>query len=251
MDTGQLLDFCCEMGRQLTINGAEIYRVEDSLERILRAYGYQSAEVFAIPSFIIITVHSETEGCTRSVRIHSLSNNMNRLYELNNLCRNVCRETPSITKAQELLDKVLHMPVYSTWISYLGYGGAALFFTLFWGGTFLDAGIAFGCGVVTRFIVRSLQRLRANVFFLNVISSILIAFIPLLLSQLGISNNSDKVIIGTIMILVPGIAITNAMRDVLAGDFLTAIIRLAEVLIVAVAIATGIAIAIGAISLIF
>ena len=46
------------------------------------------------------------------------------------------------------------------------------------------------------------------------------------------------------MLLVPGIAITNVMRDVLAGDFLTALTRFAEVLIVGMAITVGVAMAI-------
>ena len=44
------------------------------------------------------------------------------------------------------------------------------------------------------------------------------------------------------MLLVPGIAITNVMRDVLAGDFLTALTKFAEVLIISMALAVGIAI---------
>jgi len=43
-------------------------------------------------------------------------------------------------------------------------------------------------------------------------------------------------------VLVPGVAITNAMRDVLAGDFVTALTTCAEVAIVSAAIAVGIAI---------
>ena len=49
------------------------------------------------------------------------------------------------------------------------------------------------------------------------------------------------------MLLVPGIAITNVIRDVLAGDFLTAVTRLAEVLIVGFGIAVGVALAITAV----
>ena len=45
----QLLNFSCELGRQLLQNGAEIYRVEDSIQRLLTAYGYARAEIFAIP----------------------------------------------------------------------------------------------------------------------------------------------------------------------------------------------------------
>jgi len=46
------------------------------------------------------------------------------------------------------------------------------------------------------------------------------------------------------MLLVPGVAITNVMRDVLTADFLTAVARLTEVLLISVAIAMGVAIAI-------
>ena len=67
---------------------------------------------------------------------------------------------------------------------------------------------------------------------------------PLLLSWAGAPVNVDKMIIGTIMLLVPGIAITNVMRDVLVGDFLTALTRFAEVLIVGMAITVGVAMAI-------
>ena len=38
-DPDQLLNFSCELGRQLLQNGAEIYRVEDSIQRLLTAYG--------------------------------------------------------------------------------------------------------------------------------------------------------------------------------------------------------------------
>ena len=41
-------------------------------------------------------------------------------------------------------------------------------------------------------------------------------------------------------------AITNVMRDVIAGDFLTAVTKFAEVMIVAMAIAIGIALPVGA-----
>ena len=38
METEALLNFSCEMGRQLLQNGAEIYRVEESIRRLLAAY---------------------------------------------------------------------------------------------------------------------------------------------------------------------------------------------------------------------
>ena len=41
------------------------------------------------------------------------------------------------------------------------------------------------------------------------------------------------------MLLVPGLAITNAIRDTVAGDFLSGLSRAAEAFLIAVAIAVG------------
>ena len=42
------------------------------------------------------------------------------------------------------------------------------------------------------------------------------------------------------MLLVPGLAITNAIRDTVAGDYVSGVARALEAVIVAVAIAAGI-----------
>jgi uncharacterized membrane protein YjjP (DUF1212 family) len=47
------------------------------------------------------------------------------------------------------------------------------------------------------------------------------------------------VTIGVLMLLVPGAALTNAMREIMAGDILSGISRIAEVLLLASAIALG------------
>lgn len=41
------------------------------------------------------------------------------------------------------------------------------------------------------------------------------------------------------MLLVPGIIITNAVRDIIAGDYLAGITRGSEAFLIAVAIAVG------------
>lgn len=61
----------------------------------------------------------------------------------------------------------------------------------------------------------------------------------------------DMIIIGTIMLLVPGVAIANVMRDVLAGDTLTALTKFTEVLIIGLGIAIGIAIPMSLLKLLF
>ena len=62
--------------------------------------------------------------------------------------------------------------------------------------------------------------------------------------RLGLAQNSDKIIIGTLMILVPGLALTNCIRDILAGDLMSGVAKIAEVFLIGVFIALGAAIAV-------
>ena len=248
-DREALLDFSSEMGRELMRNGAEIYRVEESVERLLRAYGCRETEVFAIPSCIIVNIREDGKNYTKAARIKSCANNLRRLEKLNALCRSICRDTPSMEDNRRRMDAVMGEPCYPAWVSYLAHGFVASFFTLFWGGGPLDAVVAFPCGLIVRWVVTAMKGLRANVFFTNLLAGMLCSLPPLLLERMTAGLKPDQIIIGTIMLLVPGIAITNVMRDVLAEDFLTALTRLAEVLIVAVGIAAGVAMAITAVRL--
>jgi len=100
LETEKLLNFSCEMGRQLLQNGAEIYRVEESIRHLLTAYGYEQIEVFAIPAFIALSIQVEEHNFTKTVRIRSVSNNLRKLDLLNALCRDI--PTKQAEKAQKL-----------------------------------------------------------------------------------------------------------------------------------------------------
>ena len=243
------LNFTCELARQLLRNGAEMYRVEESARRVLKAYGYDRTEVFAIPSSIIITIDDQGYNHTKSVRIYSSSNNLDKLERLNELCRQVCRTKPELREARNELNRVLAFPNYSPLVSFLGFAVVAFFFTLVWGGTFLDAFVAMFCGLIVKYVLVFMARTQTSVFFVNVCASMVMVMVPMILELLHVPIHPDMIIIGTIMLLVPGIAITNMMRDILVGDFLTAISKLAEIVIVSIAIAIGIAVPYGILQL--
>ena len=85
-----LLDFTCELGILLLRNGAEIYRVEESVQRVLEIYGMSGINVFAIPSLILINFSADGHNYSKSVRVRGTINNMERLNRLNALCRDIC-----------------------------------------------------------------------------------------------------------------------------------------------------------------
>ena len=75
--------------------------------------------------------------------------------------------------------------------------------------------------------------------FNNVVSSAVLTLLTFLFVKIGFGNETSKIIIGGIMLLIPGVALTNSIRDVISGDIVSGMLRFAEAMIIALAIAAG------------
>ena len=114
MNNDELLEITTEIGWRLLQSGAEIYRVEESIRRMLEAYGFPEAEVFSIPSCIIVTINDETgHALTRLKRNRSSGLDFDRIDQLNNLCRHICAETPELPVIQQKLAAIMNKKDYS------------------------------------------------------------------------------------------------------------------------------------------
>ena len=70
MDSDKLMNLAVSLGCLLAESGAEISRVEESVYRLLNAYGGEGAQVFAIPSCLIVSLQGEgNRSVTRMSRI--------------------------------------------------------------------------------------------------------------------------------------------------------------------------------------
>ena len=122
----------------------------------------------------------------------------------------------------------------------MGYGLAPAFFTLLFGGHFLDGLCAFVCGLAVGICLLYGGRfIGSNSFFRTVVCSTVGSLLSLLLVRLGFGYDVDTVTIGVLMVLVPGVALTNAMREIMAGDIISGLSRTADAILVASAIALG------------
>ena len=94
MEYDDLLNMGTELGYQLMFSGAEIYRVEESVYRLLTAYGLQP-QVFAIPNCLIVSLNTpQGHPITQMRRIPSHGTDIELLERCNDLCRRLCREVP-------------------------------------------------------------------------------------------------------------------------------------------------------------
>lgn len=244
MDYNKLLDFTVDLGYELSMCGAETYRVEESITHIFAAYGIQ-AEVFAIPNNLIVSIiRPDGKPTTRMRRIGFHGNDLDSLERFSDLGRQICRETPDADTAAQLLEETIRgKRFHSLPLTLLGYFLGAAGFALFFGGRLADALSSGISAIVVCMISRFMSKYKVNTFFSTLLASIPLAFIPYFFGAVGLSSNPNAAIIGAVMVLVPGLLFINAIRDIIFGDINSGINRIIQVLMIAVAIACGTAVA--------
>lgn len=240
MDYYLLLDMAAELGYRLAMCGAETFRVEESINRVMQAYGIQ-AETFAIPNCLHISIETDKgKPMTRMRRIGHHGNDLDAVEKYSNLSRRICKEKPDPEIALEWLQQTeTSRRYYPLLIHLLGNILGACGFSILFGGSMIDCLCAGICGLAVGIVNHISEQLHANHFFRIIASSFISAFIAYLAGSFSIANNADTVIIGALMILVPGLLFTNALRDIIYGDTNSGINRIVHVFLIAAAIALG------------
>ena len=240
MNYSALLDLATDLGYELAMCGAETFRIEESINRILQTYGVTS-EVFAIPNCLIVSIETpEGKLMTRMRRIGYHGNDLDGVECFNAISRAICNRKPSMEEAREWLNSDhLIRRSYSLPVYFLGNILGAFGFAFFFGGDLNDALLAGICGLVMGLVGRFMGTMKTNPFFKTITSSFILALIAYSMAGLGLTHNVDTVVIGALMILVPGLLFTNAMRDIIYGDTNSGVNRIVQVLLIAMAIALG------------
>lgn len=240
MDYNTLLDLVADLGYRLAMNGAETFRVEESINLITKAYGVES-EVFAIPNCLIVSIETDIgKPMTRMRRIGYHGNNLDSVERFSNLSRRICAERPEPQIAYEWMRQVDASQIrYSNVFNLIGSFLAAYGFAILFGSSFWDCLWSGVCGVLVGSLSILLDKSHANQFFRIIISAFIMSLTAYVFAGVGIVSNADTVIIGALMLLVPGLLFTNAMRDIIYGDTNSGINRVVQVFLIAAAIALG------------
>ncbi len=240
MEWNQLISCALDIGEQMHIAGAEIYRVEDCICRICRAYGALDVEVFTITSSIVLTVQSpDGASWTQTCRISRSQNDLHRLDALNRLSREMCQTRPDYETVQAKLQAIQEEPRYPSWLDFVFYAIIAGGFTAFVGGSWQDTLVSMAIGVGQQLVVRITTFLGFNQVFSCLLASFYMSSAAILISGLSPVFTAGMIIIGNIMPLIPGISFTVSLRDMISGDTMSGILRFMEACIIALAIAAG------------
>ncbi|MBQ0079480.1 MAG: threonine/serine exporter family protein [Eubacterium sp.] len=229
-------------GEIMMKNGAEIYRVEDTIVRMCSACGIKSTEVFSTPTGIFISIDpgdDSQEAQTYIKRMRGLTTDMGKISLVNNFSRRFTSDDTSVEEAMAILRKIDGKRTYHTQIRIMAAALVAMCFCVIFGGGFPDALIACVAGGASYTISAYLSKYEINYFIHGFLCCAAASIIALLLCGVVPNTSYQPIIIGTLMIYVPGVAITNSIRDFLSGDMLSGLARMADAVITAASLAAG------------
>lgn len=233
-----LLQLFLDIGEKMMGSGAEVNRIEDTLQRLGRAYGVVRMNVFVITSSIVVTMELENgEKVTQTRRIQGSGTNFTRLEKINELSRRCCASPMSPEELKVEIDK-LDKGIDKR-LLYIGSAVAAGSHAVFFGGTIQDGIVAALFGLLICYLQIKLPSICQNNMIFNLTASFLTGIGICAVSKILPFVHMDKIMIGDIMLLIPGIAMTNSVRDILIGDTISGIMRLIESLLWAAALACG------------
>jgi len=177
-------------------------------------------------------------------RIKGAEINLERISLVNTFSRVFTTTDLSIEDGLGQLRKINSAPRFRFPLRIFGAVLVGVFFCPIFGGSTWDMVIAGVISGITYVISWGIAKLNINDFIRIFISCIAAAGMVLAAAAMGLSDSISPVVVAATTIFLPGVAITNAARDLLSGDMLAGVARLAEASITAVAIAGGVGIGI-------
>lgn len=239
--TKEILALAVEIGDALLRNGAEVYRVEDTVMHILDAYEVEDYDVYVLSNGIFASANEDKDDACSMIRHIPLGKtHLGRVSALNQLSREICSHECSLSDAWIRLEDAKSIPYNADHIQifFCGLGCGCL--TYLYGGNPTDAISAFVIGLLLQILLLYMNKHKASKFSVNIVGSAFVTTLALAVYSLGMPIRYDKVIIGDIMPLVPGIALTTSIRDFFNGDYLSGAIHMIDAFLTAFCIAVGV-----------
>lgn len=237
----RVLNAAMEAGHILLENGAEISRVEETMERICRHYGVMTGEFFVLSNGIFTTAGQTSDKTFARVQhIPVKGARMDKIVAVNQLSREIENgEHEDIEEVERILEDIRNMRGFSSWQHILASGVGSGFFCVLFGGGVIDCTCAFIAGLIIYIFVLKVSAPHLSKIVGNIFGGMLAVLISLAFYHTGVGISMSPMISGTIMPLVPGIAFVNGIRDIANGDYISGAVRLLDAMLIFLCIAIG------------
>lgn len=232
----RIMDFIMAAGQTLLENGAEVFRVEQTMEIMARSYHLREFHVYVLTNGIFASAGA-AEACEVS-HVPTNTVHLGRIEAVNELSREIAAGGVPIGEAERRLVQARRLPFPSARAQLFCSAAGALCFALLFGGTLRAGLVAAAAGLAASAYLQLCGRHNVSVGFCKVSAAMLITLVCILGCTL-LHASVNQAVIGAVMLLTPGISFTMSIRDFVHGDYLSGTIRMIDALLVAVSIAIG------------
>lgn len=233
-----VLEVASEAGHILLENGAEISRVEDTMERISSHYGVHTGHFFVLSNGIFTTSSSNKYANVEFIPIRGIQ--LSKVVEVNRLSYRIAAGKVSLTQARAELDAIRDEPMKPAWEQIVGSAFGAAGFCAVFGGGFMDCAAAFVVGTLLYLFLLFVSSRYLSKIVGGICNSLVATLLCLASYRLGFGSSLSNIIIGAIMPLIPGVPFVNGVRDLADSDYIAGTTRLTDAMLGFFCIALGV-----------
>ena len=227
----QLINLALDAGEIMLASGAETFRVQDTMQRILSVSGKEKIEALAMCTLLMVTLPREEKGPLSMARA---VNDMSRAFVSGKI---------SVTEALDHCRNIYHAPNFKFRTRVFGYALSGACFAFMVGGSVQDFLVSFVIALLMGCTLVYLESKKIPFFVAPLMGGLVTGLAACMAHVLLPATQLDKLIIGTMKVLLPGLALSKAMRDLLEGNLISGNSKVVEVLLIACSIAAGVAVA--------
>ena len=236
-----ILDFCKELGKQMIASGANIERVNLTIERICHAYGLHDVTCANLSSRISISAKDENKlYAHRQTDVPPQNINLEKLKKLNNLAFDVCKDKPKEDTLYDLLHGIKTND-FPWWVMMIGFLVAMMGLARIFCAGFTEILVVELNTLLLFGLSRALTKVHINKIITNFFSMFLCSLIAMGLYAAHFIDNFYIVVITNAFFLIPGIPMINCARNILCGNEMNGAIDLLKVLLEVCSIVAGVA----------
>jgi uncharacterized membrane protein YjjP (DUF1212 family) len=241
-EADQLITLGVKAGSLLVQSGAETYRVEDTVQRMLSACGAEAPSVVALTTAIFVTFTYEGRFVSSNQRIGRRTINLQRVADINALSRELAgqphsRPGEALSRLELIADS---RPIFSYWVQLACASVSGAAFCLLFGGSWVDSEVAVLASCLVYLVFSVCNRIGLVRFISTFVGGAAAAAVSIAAVSLLPAINMEPLTIGAIMALVPGVLLTNGVRDIMSDDLLSGVTRLSEAGLAAAGLAAGV-----------
>ena len=241
MNEREVLETAMEAGHILLENAAEIFRVEETIDRICRHYGVDYANAFVLSNGIFLTAGNLRQQYFAKVQHIPVSGaHLNPVAAVNQLSREIEAGHYTVEEARKALEAIKTMPGKTKRMQVLASGIGSGCFCYLFGGSLMDSAAAFAAGLILYLFVLYVSTPRLSKIVGNLAGGALVTFLCMVFYHIHLGEHLNHMVIGSIIPLVPGVPFTNAIRDIADGDYISGSVRMLDAMLVFFCIAMGV-----------